>query len=411
MAIRREFKIGQILIILSTVFLNAKKMSEFKQVIKKRGLEFDNLIDKLDNFKITTPSWAYSEGGTRFYVFKDKFAAKNLFERIKFAGQVNKYTGITPDLSIHIPWDLVDDFYKAKEMADNIGINITTVNPNLFQDDDYKLGSISNSNKDIRDKAVNHILDCVEIGKIFKAPYLSLWFADGSNFPGQTDFIKRKYWILDCLNKVYYKMENYMTMLIEYKFYEPAFYHTDIPDWGTALLFCQKLGNRANVLVDLGHHAQGTNIEFIVANLIDEKRLGGFHLNSRKYGDDDLTTGSLNPYELFLIFNELNKINIKGFRKISFMLDQSHNLKPKIEAMIQSILSSQRIFAKVLTIDRNKLEDAQEKGDIIKAEECLKDAFFTDVKPLLYHFREIKNLPIEPLKAYETSDFKKKLTV
>lgn len=382
----------------------------FKQELTNRGINFDDIIERLESFKIGTNSWGYSEGGTRFYVFKDKYAAKGLYERIEYAGQVNKLTGITPELAIHIPWDKVDDFDKAKEIAENIGIRITAISPNLFQDDDYKLGSISNSDENIRNKALEQLYECVEIGKIFNAPYQSLWFADGTDYPGQGDFMKRKHWILEVLQKVYDKMENYMTMLLEYKLFEPAFYHTDIPDWGTSLLFCQKLGERAKVLVDLGHHAHGTNIEYLVANLCDEGKLGGFHLNSRKYGDDDLTTGSLNLYELFLIFNELYKANADDYRKTALCLDQSHNMKPKIEAMIQSVLSAQELYAKVLTLDRNKLLDAQEKGDVIEAEECLKNAFFTDTKPLLEHFRSVHNLPLNPLKAYLTSEFRKKLT-
>ncbi|MHA1292604.1 MAG: TIM barrel protein [Promethearchaeota archaeon] len=382
-------------------------IQNFKKILINRGLELDNLIEKLENFKIATPSWAYSEGGTRFHVFKDKYAATNLYERIEHAGQVHKCTGITPELSIHIPWDKVSDFDKAKELLENNNLKITSINPNLFQNEEYKFGSISNSNEKIRNKAVEHLYECIKIGKIFNAQYQNLWFADGTNFPGQGDFIKRKYWILECLKKAYDKMEKNMIMLLEYKFYEPAFYHTDIPDWGTAFLYCQKLGEKAKVLVDLGHHPHGTNIEFLVSNLIDEGKLGGFHFNSRKYGDDDLTTGSLNLYELFLIFNELNKLNADDSRKTAFMLDQSHNLKPKIQAMIQSVLTAQEIYAKVLVINRAKLQKAQEECNLITAEECLKEAFFTDVKPLLYYFREIKNLPKNPLKTFINLKFKK----
>lgn len=384
-------------------------LASFKEEMALREIEFDGLVKKLKTFQISTPAWAYSEGGTRFHVFRDKTAANDLYERISYAAQVNKFTGITPELSIHIPWDKVDDFDKAKEICEQNKIKITAINPNLFQDEEYKLGSITNTDEKIRNKAVNHLFECIEIAETFKAPYLSLWFADGTNFPGQADFIRRKHWLLDSLKKMYDKLESYMTMLLEYKFYEPAFYHTDIPDWGTAMLYCKKLGKKAKVLVDLGHHARGTNIEFIVANLIDEGLLGGFHLNSSKYGDDDLTTGSLNPYELFLIFNELNKAGYDDYRNISFMLDQSHNLKPKIEAMIQSIISAQQLYAKVLTINRKELRQYQEEGNIILAEECIKKAFYTDVKPLLNYFRETHNIPLDPLKAYMNSDFRKKL--
>lgn len=384
-------------------------MKNFKTILDSRGLELDSILKKLENFKIATPSWAYSEGGTRFHVFKDKEAAEGLYERIKFAGQVQNYTGITPELSIHIPWDKVEDFDKAKELAEENNIRITAINPNLFEEEIYKLGSLTHSSKQVRKIALNHIYECIEIAEIFNAPYLSLWFADGTNFPGQGDFTSRKHRLEKSLTKVYKRMPSNMKMLLEYKFYEPSFYHTDIPDWGTALLFCQKLGDRAQVLVDLGHHPQATNIEFIVANLADEGKLGGFHLNSRKYGDDDLTTGSLNPYELFLIFNELNKANVDDYRKTAFMLDQSHNLKPKIDAMIQSIVSCQILYAKVLTIDRKKIQESQKQGDIILAEETLKKAFLTNVTPLLSKFREEHNIPLDPLKAYRDSNFKRNL--
>ncbi|MHA1285271.1 MAG: TIM barrel protein [Promethearchaeota archaeon] len=385
-------------------------LKEFKIIIENRGLNLDNLIKRLEHFKIATPSWAYTSGGTRFYTFKHKESATSFFEKIKYAGIVNKFTGITPELAIHIPWDKVDDIDKSRELLDENNLKICAINPNLFQDDDYKFGSITNPKKEIRNKAIEHLYECIEIGKFYKAPYQSYWFADGTNYPGQGDFIQRKYWILESLKEAYQKLESYMTILIEYKFYEPAFYHTDIPDWGTALLYCQKLGEKAKVLVDLGHHAQATNIEFIVANLVDENRLGGFHLNSRKYGDDDLTTGSLNLYELFLIFHELIKLGADDYRRTAFMLDQSHNLKPPLEAMIQSVISAQEIYAKALTINLEELKKAQEKGDIVKAEELLKKAFFTDVKPLLSYYRELHEIPIDPLKSYQNSDIKRKIS-
>ncbi|MBD3255972.1 MAG: sugar isomerase [Candidatus Lokiarchaeota archaeon] len=367
------------------------------------------MLDCLNRFKIATPSWAYSEGGTRFAIFLDKYAAKTLTDKIEYASQVNQHTGIAPELSIHIPWDMVDDFDTTREFADTVGIKINAINPNLFQNDAYKYGSVTNSDPKIRETALELLYECIEIGKTLKAEYQSYWFADGTNFPGQADFIKRKHWMIECLKEVYNKIENYMSILLEYKFYEPAFYHTDIPDWGTAMMICNKLGEKAKILVDLGHHPQGTNIEFLVANLIDEGKLGGFHLNSRKYGDDDLTTGSMNPYELFLIFNELIKGNAADYKKTSYMLDQSHYLKPKIEAMIQSVVSAQELFTKALLINRNKLKEAQISHDLIKAEECVKEAFYTDVSPLLLYFREINEIPLNPLQSYLNSGHRKKL--
>ena len=375
-----------------------------------RNIDVENILHKLDNFKIATPSWGYSEGGTRFHVFRDKNAARDLIERLDDATQVNKFTGITPEVAIHIPWDRVKSFNVIADYAESIGLKITAINPNLFQEEEYKFGSISNSKPEVREKAIGHILECIDIGRILRTTYLSLWFADGTNFPGQGDFIKRKKWMLQSLREVYSSMPDFMSMLLEYKFFEPAFYHTDIPDWGQSYLFCKNLGKRAKVLVDLGHHPHGTNIEFIVANLVDESIFGGFHLNCRKYGDDDLTTGSLNMYELFLIFWELIKGNADDYRKTAFMLDQSHNLKPKIEAMIQSVVSVQEIYTKALTIDNNRLKEAQENQDIINAESCLKEAFFTDVNSLLIKFRENKNLPKYPLKMFINSDYNNQIS-
>lgn len=374
--------------------------------LENRNVDVDTILKKLEFFKIGTCSWAYSEGGTRFQVFPDEYAARDLVERLDDAAQVNKYTGFTPEVAIHIPWDKVESFNQIVDYCEELGLKITAVNPNLFQEEEYKLGSITNSKPEIRKKAIDHIKECVDICRVLRAPLLSLWFGDGTNFPGQSDFIKRKKWMIESLKEVYSIMPDFMTMLIEYKFYEPAFYHTDIPDWGQAYTFCQKLGEKAKVLVDIGHHAHGTNIEFIVANLIDEGMLGGFHFNSKKYGDDDLTTGSLNLYELFLIFWELIKGNVDDSRKIAFALDQSHNLKPKIEATLQSVLSAQEIYTKALTINKGRLEKAQENQDVIDAELCLKEAFFTDVDPLLKKYRENKSLPEDPLKSFIDSGYK-----
>ena len=382
---------------------------EFEILSKKleqRNVNVEQTIKKLENFKIGTPSWGYSEGGTRFHVFQDPYAARDVIERLDDAAQVNKYTGIAPEVAIHIPWDKAESYNEIADYSQDLGMKITAVNPNLFEEEEYKYGSLCNSKPEIRKKALEHVMECLDICKILRAPYLSLWFPDGTNFPGQGDFVKRKKWMLESLKEVYAAMPDFVIMLLEYKFFEPAFYHTDIPDWGQAYLLCKKLGERAKVLVDLGHHPHGTNIEFIVANLVDEGFLGGFHMNSRKYADDDLTTGSLNLYELFLIFWELIKGNADDSRKTGFMLDQSHNLKSKIEAMIQSVLTAQEVYAKSLTIDRSRLENAQENQNIINAETCLKDAFFTDVNPILVRFREGKGLPQDPLKAFLDSGYK-----
>lgn len=365
--------------------------------------------EKLKNQKIETPSWGYGDSGTRFKVFHQAGAARNVYEKIDDAAQVHKYTGVTPSVALHIPWDMVDDWKELKEYAGDKGLKIGAINPNLFQEEEYKLGSLTHPDADIRKKALDHMYECIEIMKQTGSKFLSLWLADGTNYPGQGDFRARKHRLEETLKEVYQELEDDMKILIEYKFFEPAFYSTDIGDWGMATFLAKKLGDKAKTLVDLGHHPLGTNIEQIVAFLIDEDKLGGFHFNNKKYADDDLTVGSINPYELFLIYNELVAGGADTDPDVAYMIDQSHNIKPKIEAMIQSVINIQEAYAKALLVDREALKEAQIKGDVVLAEEILLSAYRTDVRPLLESVREEMGLDPDPLKAYRDSGYAEKI--
>ena len=364
------------------------------------------LIKKLDTFKIEIPSWGFSDSGTRFKVFHIPGAARNIFERIDDAAQVNKYTQAVSAVAIHIPWDKVDNWKELKEYAEDRGLKIGSVNPNLFQDDDYKFGSLTNSDPKIRQKAIDHVLECIDIMSKVNSKILSLWLPDGTDYPGQGDFAKRHSLLLESLKKVYDALDDDMTLLIEYKFFEPAFYHMDTPDWGTAYALAKDLGDKAKAIMDLGHHAQGTNIEYIVSILSLRGKLGGFHFNSRKYADDDLTVGSMNPYELFLIFVELNKFfDLSSDSKPALVIDQSAAMKPKIQAMIQSVEALQVAYLKSLLVDVKALNDAREKNDIVLAEETIKNAFLADVRPILRRSREEKGLNPDAIEAFRKSGY------
>jgi len=384
---------------------------ELRARLEAHGVDVDWVEEKVMNLAVETPSWGYGDSGTRFKVFHQPGVPRNVFEKFEDAAQVHKLTGIAPSVAIHIPWDKVDDFNALKKHAADLGLRVGAVNPNLFQDDDYKFGSVTNTDARVRRKAVEHMLECVEIAKEVDSKLFTPWFADGTNYPGQGHFRTRLAWMLEALTEVYEAMPEHMIMAIEYKFFEPAFYHTDVPDWGTSYLLCTKLGPRAKVLVDLGHHPLATNIAYIVATLLAEERLGGFHFNSRKYADDDLTVGSIDPYELFLIYNELvdAELDPNVPFHVAYMLDQSHNIKPKIEAMIQSVLSVQETYARALLVDREALARAQNENRVIDAEMTLRRAFWTDVQPLLAHARAERGLPVNPLLAYRESGYQRKI--
>jgi len=310
----------------------------------KQNTRIDEVMAQIEQFTIETPSWGYGNSGTRFKVFHWQGAARNLREKLADAAEVQRVTGICPSVAIHIPWDQEDDWHALNSYAAGLGLRIGAVNPNRFQEDVYRFGSLCHFDPKVRQKAIAHVVDCISIAQAVGSNIISLWLADGTNYPGQDDLRRRRHRLLDSLQAIYAALPTPMRLLIEYKFFEPSFYSTDLPDWGTSLLMAQKLGPQADVLVDTGHHPQGTNIAQIVAQLLDEGRLGGFHFNDRKYADDDLIVGSLNPFELFCIFNEIVGANAEGnanASQIAYMIDKSHNIESKIEAMILSVLNIQ----------------------------------------------------------------------
>lgn len=369
-------------------------------------MNLSKIKEKISNFKVEVPSWGFGRSGTRFHAFHIPGEARNIYEKIDDAAFVNKITDAVSAVAIHIPWDKVEDYKTLKDYAEEKGTKIGAVNPNYFQDEDYLFGSLSNSDKKIRRKAIEQTFECIEIMRQTDSKILSMWIPDGSNYPGQIDF-KRSFDLLeDSLKQITKELDEDMTMLLEYKFFEPAFYSTLLCDWGTSYMLSKELGDKVKVLIDLGHHPQGTSIEYIVSILSYKGKLGGFHFNSRKYADDDLTVGSIDPYELFLIFVELNKyFDLSSENQdISLVLDQSHNVKPKIPAVVQSLNNLQITYAKSLLVDYDQLKQAQEKHDVIVAEEILKDAYEKDVRDILREVRKEKGLPENPVKFVRKSD-------
>ena len=327
------------------------------------------------------------------------------FEKFEDAAQVHRLTGVAPSVAIHIPWDAVNDWSALREHAAGLGLSIGAINPNLFQDDDYRLGSLCHPDAAVRHRATDHLLECNAIARATGSTLISLWLADGTNYPGQDRMVDRRHRLLDALRAPYADMGDELRLLVEYKFFEPAFYHTDLADWGMALTLCQKLGPRADVLVDLGHHAQGTNVEHIVALLLDENRLGGFHFNSRRYADDDLIVGSTNPFELFLIYDELVATGADRSGRVACMIDQSFNVEDRIEGMLQSILNLQEAYARALLIDRTGLADARASGDVLGAHRILLDAWNTDVRPLTARARVDIGGEADPIGSFRASGY------
>ncbi len=374
----------------------------------KQTTNSEAVLENIQRFTVETPSWGYGDSGTRFKVFHWPGAASTLREKLEDAAQVHRVTGACPGVAIHIPWDKESDWGAIKQYAEQLGLHIGAVNPNLFQEDDYRLGSLCHYDKRVRQRAIDHVLECIQIAREVGSNAISLWLADGTNYPGQDDLRRRRHRLLDSLQAIYAALPTSMNLLIEYKFFEPGFYATDLPDWGTSLLMAQKLGEQAQVLVDTGHHAQGTNVAQIVAQLLDEGRLGGFHFNDRRYADDDLIVGSQNPFDLFCIFNEIAGAAADGntnATRIAYMIDQSHNIEPKIEAMIQSVLNIQTAYAKALLVDRAALREAQEAGDVLGAYRVLQAAYETDVRPLLAEVRRRQGRDPDPIAAFRASGY------
>jgi L-rhamnose isomerase/sugar isomerase len=370
------------------------------------GRDVEAIGRALGRFEVETPSWGYGDSGTRFAIFQQPGRPRDLFERLQDAAEVHRLTGTAPAVALHFPWDHVEDLGVLHGHAESLGLRIGAVNPNLFQDPDYKLGSVTHPAERVREKAVEHLLECVRIADRLGSTALSLWLADGTNYAGQDELIARRHRMLDCLARVYQALPAEQEMLIEYKLFEPAFYATDLADWGSALLVCQKLGERAKVLVDLGHHAQGVNIEQIVAILYDEGRLGGFHFNNRKYADDDLIVGSVNPFELFLIFVELTA---PGRAMPRLTIDQSHNIEAKVEAMTLSVVNLQEAYAKALLVDRGELAEARGAGNVLGAHELLLDAYNVDVRPLCAKVRQGLGAAEDPIQALRESGYAQRM--
>lgn len=371
---------------------------------------FRDIASRLDELAIEVPSWAYGNSGTRFKVFGSPGTPRTVQEKIADAAAVHRFTGLSPTVALHIPWDIVDDWSALGAHAKDLGVALGTINSNTFQDEDYKLGSLTNADPAIRQKAVDHNLRCIEIMTETGSRDLKIWLADGTNYPGQGDIRARQDWLAEGLAKIYSQIGEDQRLVLEYKFFEPAFYHTDVPDWGTSYAHVAALGERALVCLDTGHHAPGTNIEFIVAQLLRLGKLGSFDFNSRFYADDDLIVGAADPFQLFRIMVEV--IRGGGFgadSDVALMLDQCHNIEKKVPGQIRSVLNVQEMTARALLLDSEALEAARSAGDVLAANAVFMDAFYTDVRPDLAGWREDRGLPADPLQAYAESGYQESI--
>jgi len=369
----------------------------------------DRAFKALDSFLIEIPSWGFANTGTRFGKFTQAAAATTIEEKFADAAEVNRVTGVTPRLALHVQWDLpngLDDVAAVRELEGRYGVCAGSINPNLFQDQEYKFGSLCNPSAAIRERALKHVFDCIEIGKALGSRDISLWMADGSNYPGTQSMGKRIGWLEEALREAHGRLAADQRLLIEYKPFEPAFYHTDIADWGMASHLARQAGPQACVLVDTGHHYLAQNIEQIVAWLLHTGLLGGFHFNDRRYADDDLTLGSIDPYQIFRIFHEIHCAELDGpAHAVAYMIDQSHNLKGKVEAMVQTVATAQELYLKAALVDREQLGVYQQKTSLVAAEELYRGAFWNDVRPLLKEWREARGLPGDPLAALAASGY------
>jgi len=371
---------------------------------------FDSIAPLLAEQAIELPSWAFGNSGTRFKVFSQPGGPRTPEEKIADAAQVHRLTGLAPTVALHIPWDKVDDYSALRRYAEGQGVALGTINSNTFQDDDYKLGSVTHSDPRIRQKAIDHHFECIDVMNATGSRDLKIWLADGTNYPGQDDIRARQDRLADSLAKIYARIGNDQRLVLEYKFFEPAFYHTDVPDWGTSYAQVSALGERAMVCLDTGHHAPGTNIEFIVAQLLRLGKLGSFDFNSRFYADDDLIVGAADPFQLFRILYEVIRGGGYGASSgVAFMLDQCHNIEEKIPGQIRSVLNVQEMTARALLVDTEALAAAQAAGDVLAANGILMDAFYTDVRPMLADWRESRGLPRDPIAAYNASGYREQI--
>ncbi len=373
-------------------------------------VQFSDIASDLERQAIELPSWAFGNSGTRFKVFGTPGTPRTPEEKIADAAQVNAYTGLAPKVAIHIPWDKVADYSALRSYANDLGVDLGTVNSNTFQDDAYKFGSLTSSDAATRRKAIDHHLECIEIMHLTGSQDLKIWLADGTNYPGQGDIRSRQDWLAESLQEIYAALGDEQRLVLEYKFFEPAFYHTDVPDWGTSFAHVSALGPKAYTCLDTGHHAPGTNIEFIVAQLLRLGKLGSFDFNSRFYADDDLIVGAADPFQLFRILFEV--VRGGGYdvdSPVAFMLDQCHNVEEKIVGQLRSVLNVQEMTARALLVDREALLAAQNENDVLGANGILMDAFYTDVRPALASWRESRGLAGDPIAAFKASGYQEKI--
>lgn len=370
----------------------------------------DDILTQLEGQGIELPSWAFGNSGTRFRVWTTEGTPRDPREKIADAAQVNKHTALAPSVALHIPWDTVDDYAELRSYAEDLGVTLGTVNSNTFQDEDYKFGALTHHDDRIRQKAVDHHLECIDIMDATGSRDLKIWLAEGSNYPGQMDMRARQDRLNDSLQKIYARLGDDQRLVLEYKFFEPSFYHTDVPDWGTSYAQVATLGDKAMVCLDTGHHAPGTNIEFIVMQLLRLGKLGSFDFNSRFYADDDLIVGAADPFQLFRILFEVIRGGGLNNPDVAFMLDQCHNIEDKIPGQIRSVLNVQEMTARALLVDREALDAAQAANDVLAANAVFMDAFYTDVRPALAQWRESRGLPADPMAAYAASGYQQKIT-
>jgi L-rhamnose isomerase/sugar isomerase len=389
-----------------------KQYDLLAETLGERNLDIEVMKTRLKEMVIELPSWAVGNSGTRYGTFREDGAAVSIWDKIDDCAEIQRVVGICPVMASHVLWDVTEDgkYEPVRKYAAEKGLRIGTVHPNTFMGQQFQFGSICSPVKAVRDSTIDHFKDCVRIAREMGSKNLGMWLADGTNYPGQDRLRERKHRLFDGLKALYDAMDPDMILLLEYKPFEPSFYSTDVMDWGMSLLMCSKLGEQAQVLVDIGHHLQGVNIEQIIAILLDEGKLGGFHLNNRKYADDDLMAGSTNPLELFLIFHEIEEARQSdGDTEIVYMLDQSHNIEPSIEGIIQSIMNTQRAYAKALTVDRRGLSKAQDAVDVMLSNRILMQAFQTDVDPLLAKVRVEMGRDPDPLISYRRGGYAKQI--
>lgn len=393
-----------------------KQFEVLGNLLTDKGIDVNGVIELLKQQIIELPSWAVGNSGTRYGVFREAGAARNIWDKVEDCAEIQRVVGVCPVMASHVLWDVTDDgrYEPVRVYAAERGLEIGTVHPNTFMGQQFRLGSICSPDEAVRRSTIDHFVDCVRITREMGSKVIGIWLADGTNYPGQDHLRSRKHRMYEGLKALYDAMDEDMTLAVEYKFFEPAFYTTDLMDWGISLLICSRLGEQAKVLVDVGHHPQGANIEHIVSILLDEGKLGGFHLNDRKYADDDLMAGTINPLQLFLIYDQIvdaaqDPATVETADNIVYMLDQSHNIEPSIEGIIQSVMNTQTAYAKALLVERDKLHAAQSAGDVILANRIVMEAYELDVQPLLKKVRVEMDRQPDPIVAYREGGYAEKI--